>query len=191
MNITLTKISGVYIVKREPFSDERGTFSRMFCRRELEAAGLCGEIAQMNLSTNRKKGTLRGLHSQSGNAAEDKLVTCVQGAIFDVCVDVRKDSPTYLQWVGETLSEENGFGLYVPKGCAHGYLTLTDDTQVLYLVTQYYTPNTEVGYRFDDPAFGITWPIVAPYIMSEKDKSWEYYRFGPVDAAQKLAQTDT
>ncbi|MCW2278811.1 dTDP-4-dehydrorhamnose 3,5-epimerase [Heliophilum fasciatum] len=186
MNITATKIAGVYIVKREPFSDERGTFSRMFCRRELEAVGLCGEIAQMNLSTNRKKGTLRGLHSQSGNAAEDKLVTCVQGAIFDVCVDVRKDSPTYLQWVGETLSEENGIALYVPKGCAHGYLTLTDNAQVLYLVTQYYMPNTEVGYRYDDPAFGITWPIVPPYIMSEKDKSWGYIGSSQMDSTQKI-----
>lgn len=174
MKITATKIAGAYLVKREPFADERGTFSRMFCRRELEAAGLCGDIAQMNLSTNRSKGTLRGLHSQAGKAAEDKLVTCVQGAVFDVCVDVREGSPTYGGWVGETLSAENGVGLYVPKGCAHGYLTLSDNAQVLYLVTEYYTPDTEVGYRFDDPAFGIVWPIMPPYIMSEKDKNWEY-----------------
>ncbi|TCL36124.1 dTDP-4-dehydrorhamnose 3,5-epimerase [Anaerospora hongkongensis] len=174
MNIIATKISGVYVVKREPFADERGTFSRMFCRRELEAAGLCGDIAQINLSTNRNKGTLRGLHSQSGNASEDKLVTCVQGAIFDVCVDVRKESPTYGEWVGETLSAENGVGLYIPKGCAHGYVSLTDDTQVLYFTTQFYQPNTEEGYRFDDPAFGIEWPISGPYILSEKDKAWAY-----------------
>ncbi|GHU79432.1 dTDP-4-dehydrorhamnose 3,5-epimerase [Clostridia bacterium] len=177
MKIESTKIPGVFVITREPFKDERGTFARAFCKRELEAAGLDGSVAQVNLSANFKKGTLRGLHSQRAEYAEDKLVTCMRGAIFDVCVDVREDSPTYLQWIGETLSEDNGAALYVPKGCVHGYLTLTDDTQVLYFVTQFYTPEFEVGYRFNDPAFGIEWPLSEPYIMSNKDKNWELLKY--------------
>ncbi|MCL2717273.1 MAG: dTDP-4-dehydrorhamnose 3,5-epimerase [Lachnospiraceae bacterium] len=173
MKIEATKLSGVYIIKREPLSDERGSFERMFCKKELEAAGLCADIAQINLSLNLKKGTLRGLHSQKGEAAEDKLVTCLSGAVFDVCVDVRFGSPTFGQWVGETLTDDNGYALYVPKGCAHGYLSLTDNSQVLYFTTQFYIPDSEAGYRFDDPAFGIDWPLPAPYILSGKDKLWD------------------
>lgn len=165
---------GVYLIKREPFADERGLFARVFCRRELEAAGLCGEIAQINLSTNIRKGTLRGLHSQQGSDAEDKIVTCAAGAVFDVCVDVREGSATFGRWFGETLSAENGHALYVPKGFAHGYLTLSDNSHVLYFVTQFYKPGAEKGYRFDDPAFGIVWPLQPPFIMSGKDRNWEY-----------------
>jgi dTDP-4-dehydrorhamnose 3,5-epimerase len=157
-----------------PICDERGSFARVFCKQELEAAGLCADIAQVNLSENHARGTLRGLHTQKGADAEDKLVGCFSGAIFDVCVDVREDSPTYTQWVGVELSSENGVMLYVPKGCAHGYLTLTDDASVLYFVTQYYTPGAETGYRWDDPAFGISWPLPPPFVMSEKDKDWGY-----------------
>jgi dTDP-4-dehydrorhamnose 3,5-epimerase len=146
----------------------------MFCRRELEAAGLDAEIAQANLSLNRAKGTLRGLHIQKGADAEDKLVACVCGAIYDVCVDVREESPTYGRWVGETLSDENGLALYVPKGCAHGYLSLADASQVLYFTTQYYNPEAETGFRYDDPAFGIQWPLGGPYLMSGKDRAWPY-----------------
>jgi len=173
MLVVPTKISGCCIVRREPFADERGSFARMFCKRELETAGLCGDIAQVNLSTNHKRGTLRGLHSQKAEFAEDKLVTWLRGAIFDVCVDVRPNSPTHKQWFGTELSEENGDALYIPKGCAHGYLTLTDDTQVLYFVSQFYAPNSEVGYRYDDPAFGIDWPCEVS-VISEKDENWVY-----------------
>ncbi|MDR2356622.1 MAG: dTDP-4-dehydrorhamnose 3,5-epimerase, partial [Oscillospiraceae bacterium] len=171
MLIQSTKIPGAYIVRREPRTDERGSFARVFCKRELEAAGLCADIAQVNMSDNRVRGTLRGLHAQIGEAAEDKLVGCMSGAIFDVCVDTREDSPTYTQWVGEKLSAENGVMLYVPKGCAHGYLTLTGGAGVLYLVTQFHTPDAEIGYRWDDPAFGIVWPLPPPYVMSERDKT--------------------
>lgn len=174
MKIEPTKIPGAYIIEREPTSDERGSFARVFCQNELAAAGILVDIAQINLSRNHKKGTLRGLHSQKGEYAEDKLVACVSGEIFDVCVDVRENSPTFGQWAGEVLSKQNGKMLYVPKGCAHGYLTLSDDTQVLYFVTQFYTPGTEVGYRFDDPAFGIDWPLAAPFVMSEKDNGLMY-----------------
>jgi len=146
----------------------------MFCKNQLSAAGMRADIAQINLSTNLKKATLRGLHSQAGDAAEDKLVTCLAGAVYDVCVDIREDSPAYGQWVGVILSAENNMGLYVPKGCAHGYLSLTDDTAVLYFTTQFYIPNTEVGYRYDDPKFGIKWPLDEPYIISDKDKKWRF-----------------
>ena len=174
MEITPTFISGVHVIKRVPLGDDRGSFARLFCRRELEAAGLCGDIAQANLSTNAHKSTLRGLHTQTDEHAEDKLVICVSGSVFDVCVDVREGSQTFGKWVGETLSAENGLALYVPKGFAHGYLTLTDNAHVLYFVSQFYSPGAEVGYRFDDPAFGIKWPLPQPYIISEKDSQWSY-----------------
>ncbi len=172
MKIEPAGLPGVYLVRREPAGDARGSFARMLCRRELEAQGLCGDIAQVNLSVNTKKGTLRGLHSQRGAAAEDKLVACTAGAVFDVCVDVREGSPTYAKWFGTMLSPQNGLALYVPKGFAHGYLTLTAHAQVLYFVTQFHTPGAEYGYRYNDPAFGIQWPLPEPYVMSEKDKSW-------------------
>ena len=174
MNIEPVNIPGVFIVKRDPFSDERGSFARLFCKRELEAAGLSGEIAQVNLSANIEVATLRGLHSQNGGEAEDKLVTCIAGAVFDVCVDVREDSATFGKWYAEELSADNGLALYVPKGFAHGYLTLTGSTQVLYFVTQFYMPEAEVGYRYDEPFFGIDWPLTEPYIISDKDKNWKY-----------------
>jgi dTDP-4-dehydrorhamnose 3,5-epimerase len=173
MKITPTKIAGCFVIERNPFVDERGSFARMFCKNELESAGLCVDLAQINLSENFKKGTLRGLHFQKGDAAEDKFVTCIDGEIFDVCVDIREDSPTFGQWVGETLTLENGLGLYVPKGCAHGYLSLTDNSRVLYFTTQFYTPEAESGCRYDDPAFGIEWPLSKPFIMTDKDKNWK------------------
>lgn len=172
MIITETAVPGAFLIRREPFSDNRGAFARLFCRKELAAAGLCSDIAQVNLAHNHKKGTLRGLHSQEGKAAEDKLVACAWGRIYDVCVDVRKGSPAFGRYVGAVLSEENGVMLYVPKGCAHGYLTLTDDSQVLYFVTQFYEPGAEVGYRYDDPLFEIEWPLPQPYIISTKDAEW-------------------
>jgi len=178
MKITESELPGVYVINREPFIDDRGSFARVFCKRELEAIGLNGDLAQINLSTNIRKGTIRGLHSQKDSAAEDKIVTCVRGEVFDVCVDVREGSPTYGAWVGEILSADNGLALYVPKGFAHGYLTLTDDASVLYFVTQYYVPGAEVGYRYDDPAFGIKWLLPPPYIISEKDGSWPYVKQG-------------
>ena len=174
MIIQQTEIADAYIIKREPHSDERGSFSRVLCKQELEDAGLCSDIVQVNLSTNIHKGTLRGLHYQSGDDAEDKFVICISGSVFDVCVDIRKESPTYGKWVGETLSAENGYALYIPKGCAHGYLTLEDNSSVMYFVTQFYQPAVEGGYRYDDPAFNIKWPLNEPYIISNKDMLWDY-----------------
>jgi len=176
MKFKETKIPGAYIIEYAPFRDERGSFARLFCKNEFEAAGLCADLCQINLSTNVKKGTLRGLHYQKGDYAEDKLVTCARGSVFDVCVDVREGSPTFGQWVGETLTDENGLALYIPKGCAHGYLTLREDAHVLYFTTQFYTPEADSGYRYDDPAFGIEWPLPKPYIMSGKDGGWGYLK---------------
>lgn len=183
MHITATSISGAYVIKHEPFVDERGTFVRMFCKRELEAAGLCADLVQINFSENFKRGMLRGLHFQKGDAAEDKIVTCVGGEIFDVCVDAREGSPTYKQWVGEKLTAENGLALYIPKGCAHGYLSLTDNSRVLYFSTQFYEPGLESGIRYDDPAIGIEWGLSEPYIISEKDRNWRLLASNP-DMAQ-------
>jgi len=175
LKIKKTKIVDAYILERDPYTDERGSFYRVFCKNELQAAGLCSDMVQANISTNIKQGTLRGLHSQKAEFAEDKLVTCIRGTVFDVCVDVRRDSPTYKQWVGLKLSESNGYALYIPKGCAHGYLSLTDDAHVLYFVSEFYVAASEVGYKWDDPVFGIDWADHAapPYTISEKDMSWQ------------------
>lgn len=176
MTITQTKIPGAYIIKREPFVDFRGSFARMFCKDEFAAVGIDMDIAQINLSVNNKKGTLRGLHYQQGTAAEDKLVTCISGAVFDVCVDVRSSSPTFMQYHGETLSAENGLAMYIPKGCAHGFVTLQDNCSLVYLMSEFYVPNSSSGYRYDDPAFNINWQTEAPYIISEQDLMWGYIR---------------
>lgn len=173
MKITATALEGVYLIKRMPIADERGYFVRMFCQKELAEAGMNAQFVQSNLSENRLPFTLRGLHSQTEQYAEEKLVSCVQGRIFDVCVDVRKDSPTFGQYVGAELSEQNGCMLYVPKGFAHGYLTLEEHSKVLYTVTQFYVPKSEKGYRYDDPAFSIDWPQ-KPAVISEKDRNWPY-----------------
>ena len=174
MKFEVGGIPNVFIIKREPFADERGSFARLFCKKEFEAAGLCFDIAQVNLSENYKKGTLRGLHFQKGDAAEDKLVTCVTGAVFDVCVDVRENSPTFGQWFGAMLSAENGNALYIPKGCAHGFLTLQDDCRLIYFMSEFFKPETASGFRYDEPLFSIDWPIQGPYIISEQDLKWKY-----------------
>lgn len=173
MNIIETKIKGAYIVERNSFTDERGYFVRAFCRKELGDAGINADFVQSNISGNHKKGTVRGMHAQKGGYEEEKLVGCTRGKMFDVCVDLRKDSETYLQYVGVELSEENGRMLYIPKGCAHGYQTLEDDTQAFYFVTQYYEPGSEIGYRYDEKKFAIEWPIKENLTISVKDQNWK------------------
>jgi dTDP-4-dehydrorhamnose 3,5-epimerase len=172
MNVIKTFIDGVFIVERKTMSDDRGFFSRIMDVKILKEAGMNADFVQGNLSLCYKKGVLRGMHTQLDEAAEDKLVNCIRGAVFDVCVDVRPGSATFGKWVGEVLSDENNRALYVPKGFAHGYLSLTDDSLVMYYVTQFYTPGAERGYRHDDPAFGIKWPLDPPYIVSDKDMAW-------------------
>lgn len=172
MRFEETFISGVFIVTRMPNFDERGSFARFYCVNEFKSVGIDKKIVQMNFCTNEKKGTLRGLHYQKEGYAEDKLVSCVNGSIFDVCVDMRADSPTYCKYVSCLLSAENGKMLYIPKGFAHGYLTLEDNSNLIYLMSEFYAPNSACGYRYDDPAFDIKWPFKDNLTISKKDLSW-------------------
>jgi dTDP-4-dehydrorhamnose 3,5-epimerase len=168
-----TAIEGVVVVRAEPLADDRGMFARTFCAREFSAAGLDPTVAQANVSFNRLAGTLRGLHYQRPPAAEVKLVRCTRGRVFDVAVDLRPGSPTYLRHVGIVLDAESHVALYVPEGCAHGYLTLADASEVAYMVSEFYAPGAEGGLRWDDPALGIAWP--APVrVISPKDAAWPY-----------------
>lgn len=170
MIFTKTKLEGAYIIDVEKREDERGFFARTFCANEFAEAGLEDKFVQANMSFNYKKGTLRGMHFQKAPYQEDKLVRCTKGALFDVIIDLRKDSPTFKQWIGVELTEENRRALFVPKGFAHGYITLEDNTEINYMVTQFYTPAADSGVRFDDPVFGIEWPVEITSV-SEKDKN--------------------
>lgn len=167
-----TTLPGVYLIDIEPIGDSRGFFSRFWCSKEFEAQGLSFEVAQINVSHNAEAGTLRGLHFQREPHAEAKVVACIRGSVFDVAVDIRADSPTYLQWFGAELNSEDRQMLYIPEGFAHGYQTLEDDTGLLYLVSEFYGPDAEGGLRFDDPAIGIEWPQTVASI-SDKDNNWD------------------
>ncbi|AEG93582.1 dTDP-4-dehydrorhamnose 3,5-epimerase [Ramlibacter tataouinensis] len=171
MKFTPTELAGAFIVDLERRQDERGWFARTYCANEFQAHGLPTHMVQTNMSLTRRAGTLRGMHYQLAPHAEDKLVRCVRGAIWDAIVDIRPQSPTYCQWIGVELSEENGRALLVPQGFAHGFVTLTDDAAVTYQVSAFYTPGAERGARHDDPAFGIRWPV-AVQDLSDKDAAW-------------------
>lgn len=171
MQIEDVGIPGAALIRPEPFADDRGAFARIFSREEFAAAGLRDVVAQTNLSVNIRRGTLRGLHLQTGDAAEAKLVRCTRGSLYDVLVDLRPQSATYLQHYGVELTPENQLALYVPEGCAHGFQTLSDGTEAIYQVSAPYTPGAEDGFRYDDPAFGISWPLPVT-AMSDKDASW-------------------
>ncbi len=171
MKFTETNCAGVWIIDLEPIGDDRGFFSRTFCRDEFRAHGLKDTVAQCNMSFNHKAGTMRGLHYQLPPASETKLVRCTRGAIYDQIVDLRPGSPTYLQSVGVELTADNRRALYVPDLFAHGFLTLTDDTEVTYQVTEFYTPGFERGIRHDDPTLGLEWPHEIN-VISEKDAGW-------------------
>lgn len=170
-----TFIEGAYVVEMDHYMDPRGFFARVFCDREFAAAGLTPHFVQANFSHNELKGTLRGLHLQKPPHGEAKLVRCVQGAVFDVLVDLRPSSPTYLRWYGTELSHTNRLSLYIPEGCAHGFQALRDQTDILYLVSAHFEPSSEAGFRHDDPAFGIQWPLPVGRI-SAKDTYWPLYR---------------
>lgn len=171
MKFMETDLAGVYVIDLEPREDQRGFFARAFCAKELEAHGLNSKIAQINLSFSYKSGTIRGLHYQVPPVTETKLMRCISGKVYDVVVDMRPDSPTYLQHVGVELSADNRRMLYVPAMFAHGYQTLTDNAEVLYPVGEFYTPGYEEGLRYDDPVLQIQWPHPVTEV-SEKDKSW-------------------
>ncbi|MCC7371779.1 MAG: dTDP-4-dehydrorhamnose 3,5-epimerase [Chloroflexi bacterium] len=166
-----TGLKDAYSIELEPISDQRGFFARIFCVDEMRALGMETDIVQVNMSHNLRKGVVRGMHYQVAPAPEAKLMRCIRGAIYDVIVDMREDSPTYLQWFGIELSAENRKALYVPPMFAHGYQALTDGAEVFYPTTGVYTPSCERGIRHDDPAIGIQWPI-PPTEISAKDQSW-------------------
>lgn len=171
MILVPTKISGVHRVELEVRGDSRGYFTRVFDITSARKVDLAFQIVQINRSLTAAKGTIRGLHFQKAPAAEDKLVQCLSGAIFDVAVDLRPSSPTYRQWVGQELSAENKYLFLVPKGCAHGFQTLTENCLVEYFVTEFYKPDAEGGIMWNDPAIGIDWPLPDPF-TSEKDAKW-------------------
>lgn len=167
-----THIEGVKLIELEPIADDRGSFSRSFCSKTFEAQGLNPAAVQMSIQSSLRAGTIRGMHRQRDPYAEDKLVRCIQGAIFDVALDVRPDSPTYLQWFGAELSAANRLSLVVPKGCAHGLQVLEEDTQVLYVMSEPFVEGSGIGFRWDDPAFGIQWPITENIHAADRDRSW-------------------
>lgn len=171
MKFLPTEVDGAMIVELEPHSDDRGFFARTFCTEEFGAAGLDTTVVQANMSFNHKAGTMRGMHRQIAPHAEGKLVRCIRGTIVDVALDLREDSPTYGRHAMVELSADNRRALWVPPYCGHGYLTLTDDTEVLYQVSGPYAPEGERGQRYDDPAFGIDWPREVA-VISEKDRTW-------------------
>jgi dTDP-4-dehydrorhamnose 3,5-epimerase len=166
-----TKLAGAFIIEMEPREDERGFFARTFCAREFEEQGLSGRFVQCSISLNRKKGTLRGLHYQLPPACEVKLVRCTAGALYDVIVDLRRDSATYLQHVGVELTARNRRALYAPFLFGHGFQTLADETEALYQINEYYVPEASSGVRYNDPKLGIQWPLPVAAI-SERDANW-------------------
>ena len=171
MIFTETKLRGAYVIDLERREDSRGFFARAFCQKEFEAHGLKAVIAQANVAFNARKGTLRGMHFQYPPAPETKLVRCTRGAILDIIVDLRPESPTYLEHVAVELSEDDGRALYVPERFAHGYQALRDKTETSYQVGEFYTPNTEGGLLPNDPRLGLAWPLPVSAI-SDKDKLW-------------------
>jgi dTDP-4-dehydrorhamnose 3,5-epimerase len=171
MRFAPISLDGGFLIHLDPRADERGMFARAFCAREFSAHSLETSFVQANISTNTRAGTVRGMHFQRSPDAEVKLVRCTKGAIYDVVVDLREVSPTYLRWFGAELSEANGTMMYVPKGFAHGYQVLTDGAAVFYMVSAYYAPQSEGGLRFDDPRLSIRWPVPVSDV-SEKDATW-------------------
>ncbi len=170
MIFTETKLKGAYIIEPEKFEDERGFFARTFCRREFESHGLKHNVVQCNISYSKNKGTLRGMHYQKAPFEEAKLIRCTKSAIYDVIIDLRPTSSTYTQWIAEELTEDNYKMLYVPEGFAHGFLTLSEDAEVFYQMSEFYMPEYAGGIRWNDPSFKISWPIDVA-LISEKDKT--------------------
>jgi dTDP-4-dehydrorhamnose 3,5-epimerase len=174
MIFAATSMSGVWEIRPELLNDERGSFARTWCQREFEAHGLNPRLVQCNISLNPKKGTLRGMHFQDKPHEEGKLVRCTRGAIYDVALDLRPMSTTFKQWVGVELTCEKHNMLYIPEGCAHGFLTLADDTEVVYQMSEFYAPEAARGMRWDDPAFRIDWPGPVE-VISHRDRSYADY----------------
>lgn len=174
MIFTELPLAGAFVIDLEPRRDDRGFFARAFCVKEFEQHGLETGIVQANLSQNERRGTVRGMHYQRAPHAEVKIVRCVSGAVFDAIIDLRPESPTHLRWTAVELTRDNRRMLYVPEGFAHGYQALEDDSEVLYLVTHFYSPEHEAAVRWNDPRFGIAWPI-PDVILSPKDAAHPDY----------------
>jgi dTDP-4-dehydrorhamnose 3,5-epimerase len=171
MRFTATDLVGARLIDPSPHEDDRGRFMRAWCARQFAEQGLDFVPVQANMGFSVRKGTVRGMHFQEAPAVEAKLVRCTKGAIFDVVLDLRPESPSYGKWYGAELSAVNGRMLYVPEQCAHGYQTLEDDTEIYYLTSAFYTPSAVQGRRFNDPAYNIQWPLEAT-VVSEQDLTW-------------------
>jgi dTDP-4-dehydrorhamnose 3,5-epimerase len=171
MRFIPTRLEGVFLIEPEPAHDARGFFARTFCIQEFEAQKLETRFVQHSLSFNARRGTLRGMHFQREPHGEVKVVTCVKGGIRDVLIDLRPSSPTYRAWEGFDLTADNRRSLYIPKGFAHGFQTLEDETEVTYLISEFHAPAAAAGLRYDDPAFGIEWPLPVT-VISPRDVSW-------------------
>lgn len=170
-----TRLPGVFEIHLEAMADGRGFFARIWCQREFEAKGLNGRLVQCSLSFSRRKGTLRGMHYQVAPHAEAKLVRCNKGAIYDVVIDLRPQSPTFKEWIAVVLTAEKRNMIYVPEGCAHGFLTLEDESEVTYQMSDFWNAESARGIRWDDPAFGITWPDNAE-VVSERDRAYPDFK---------------
>ena len=175
MLLSETRISGAWILDVERIRDERGFFARTWCRDELAREGLRAELAQCSVSYNARRGTLRGMHFQVAPRMETKIVSCLQGSIYDVLLDLRRDSPTYCQWLAIELTQESLRAVYIPEGVAHGFQTLTDDALVSYQISDMYSPGHASGVRWDDPAFAIEWPETPERILSPRDRAYPGY----------------
>ena len=175
MIFTQTSVAGAYVIDVKRIGDDRGFFGRLWCEKEMAEMGLVSRICQSNIGVSSKAGTLRGLHYQREPYREVKIIRCPRGAIYDVVVDLRPESPTFKRWFATELNAENSRMLYVPEGCATGYQTLVDDTEICYHTSEFYQPDAATGVRFDDPAFGIEWPLPVTAI-SDNDVGWPDFR---------------
>jgi dTDP-4-dehydrorhamnose 3,5-epimerase len=174
MEFKETRLSGAFLVKQKKIVDERGFFARAWCQEEFKQQGLNPQMLQLNTGFSHQAGTLRGMHYQEAPHAEAKFMRCTRGAVYDVIIDLRRDSPTHGEWVGVELTADEGAMLYVPEGFAHGYQTLADNTEIYYMTTALYAPQAAKGVRYDDPAFGIVWPL-AVTVISAQDQHWPDY----------------
>jgi dTDP-4-dehydrorhamnose 3,5-epimerase len=183
---TETELAGAFIVDLERQQDDRGFFARLFCQKEFAARGLKAPVAQVNIAANRRRGTLRGMHFQFPPTAETKYARCVRGAVLDVIVDLRPESPTYLRHVAIELSARNQRGIYIPEGFAQGYQTLVNNTDMIYMMDQFYTSAAQSGLRHDDPILGLSWPLRAE-VISEKDRNWKLLEEAELELRQRMS----
>ena len=186
MIFTETELAGAFIVDLARQQDDRGFFARLFCQQEFAARGLKSPVAQANIGANRRRGTVRGMHFQFPPAAETKYVRCVRGAVLDVIVDLRPESTTYLRHVTVELSAGNQRGIYIPERFAHGYQTLEDDTDTIYMMGEFYTPGAQSGLRHDDPILGLNWPLRVE-VISERDRNWNLLEEAELELRQRMS----